>query len=376
MKIILFYHSVISDWNHGNAHFLRGIATELLKRGHDVHILEPFDSWSYNNLIQNYGTGSVNDFFSFYPHLKSIRYKEEELDLKSLLSDADLVIVHEWNEHNIVKKIGNERRLNPYFKLLFHDTHHRSITDPESMSKYDLSNYDGVLAYGKVIKDIYIQNSWIDRVWVWHEAADTNVFHPVESNKSGDLVWIGNWGDEERSAEIMEFFIEPVRTIKIKASVYGVRYPEKVISDLKSAGIDYRGWLPNYLVPREFASYKLTVHIPRKPYVNVLTGIPTIRPFEALACGIPLITSPWVDSENLFTPGEDFLVANSGNEMKEYINEILNNTNLAHSLSQKGLSTIQKKHTCKHRVDELMEIYNELNNDVNPESIKYAKRVV
>ena len=38
MKFVLFYHSLLSDWNHGNAHFLRGIASELLARGHHVGI--------------------------------------------------------------------------------------------------------------------------------------------------------------------------------------------------------------------------------------------------------------------------------------------------------------------------------------------------
>jgi spore maturation protein CgeB len=41
----------------------------------------------------------------------------------------------------------------------------------------------------------------------------------------------------------------------------------------------------------------------------MLPGIPTIRVFEALACGIPLVSAPWDDSEHLFRPGEDFLVA-------------------------------------------------------------------
>ena len=41
MHVVMFYHSPISDWNQGNAHFLRGIATELLERGFTVSIYEP-----------------------------------------------------------------------------------------------------------------------------------------------------------------------------------------------------------------------------------------------------------------------------------------------------------------------------------------------
>ena len=50
LNIALFCHSLVSDWNHGNAHFLRGIATEFIKRGHAVEIYEPQSNWSVSNL--------------------------------------------------------------------------------------------------------------------------------------------------------------------------------------------------------------------------------------------------------------------------------------------------------------------------------------
>src|ERR671938_432916 len=50
MRIVMFYHSLLSDWNHGNAHFLRGVAWELTGRGHTVDVLEPADGWSLTHL--------------------------------------------------------------------------------------------------------------------------------------------------------------------------------------------------------------------------------------------------------------------------------------------------------------------------------------
>ena len=50
MLFSLFYHSLISDWNHGNAHFLRGVCTELLARGHQVQVFERANGWSVRNL--------------------------------------------------------------------------------------------------------------------------------------------------------------------------------------------------------------------------------------------------------------------------------------------------------------------------------------
>ena len=112
----------------------------------------------------------------------------------------DLVLVHEWNEPSLVARIGSHHKRSRRYTLLFHDTHHRSVTDSDAMSRYDLSGYDGVLAFGASLAAVYRRNGWGRRVWVWHEAADVRRFKPVAAEKEGDLVWIGNWGDDERTA--------------------------------------------------------------------------------------------------------------------------------------------------------------------------------
>ena len=137
---------------------------------------------------------------------------------------------------------------------------------------------------------------------------------------------------------------------------------------LTDAGIDYQGWLPNYQVPQIFARYRLTVHVPRQLYVQALPGIPTIRIFEALACGIPLICSPWHDVEGLFTPGKDYLVALNGEQMKRHMLHLLHEPVAAAKLAEHGLKTIRARHTCAHRVDELLAICEELGIDTAPES--------
>ena len=363
MRIVLFYQSLISDWNHGNAHFLRGIASELIARGHEVEIYEPHDSWSVQNLIAEHGPQPLFEFYNAYPQLWSNRYEPGQLNLEEALDDAQLVIVHEWNEPELIERIGEHRRRQGDFLLLFHDTHHR-IAAHEALP-FNLTNYDGVLAYGQVLTDKYLRNGWTRRAWTWHEAADVRVFHPLPKiARSLDLVWIGNWGDDERTTELQEFLVEPVKELRLNAEVYGVRYPEEALSTLTSAGIRYCGWLPNYKVPEVFARSRVTLHIPRRPYVKELPGIPTIRPFEALACGVPLICSPWHDTENLFTPGSDFLIAHNGDEMKQLISKVLNEPAFAEELAINGLTTIRQKHTCGYRVDELLAIYAEMTADM------------
>jgi spore maturation protein CgeB len=229
------------------------------------------------------------------------------------------------------------------------------------MAAYDLSNYDGVLAFGEVLRRKYKENGWTRNAWTWHEAADPRIFRPLPGiAPERDLVWVGNWGDNERTAELHEFLLEPVHALGLRARVHGVRYPEDAKTALADAGIEYAGWLPNHRAPEAFAASRVTAHVPRRPYVEALPGIPTIRVFEALACGIPLVCSPWHDAESLFTPGEDFLVAGNGDEMRTQLRRVLSEPGLASDLAAHGLATILARHTCAHRVDELLAIYAEV----------------
>jgi len=353
VKLVFFVHSLVSDWNHGNAHFLRGVVRQLLASGHDVVAYEPRNGWSRTNLLRKHPR-ALAEFESTFPMLRSRTYGQD-LDVEQALDGADAVLVHEWNDPALVGRIG--RSSLPAF---FHDTHHRAVTAPAEMRRYDLSGYTGVLAFGAAVADVYRERGWHDRVWVWHEAADVEVFRPLRRRKDGDLVWIGNWGDGERTAELRRFLLEPARTLALSGTVHGVRYPQTALAAVARSGLRFGGWLPNHRAPEAFARHRVTIHVPRRPYVEALPGIPTIRPFEALACGIPLVSAPWDDAERLFRPGEDFLTARSGPELERHVRDVLRDEALAEELSRNGLRAIQERHTCAHRVDELLAILDEV----------------
>jgi spore maturation protein CgeB len=361
MRFVMFYHSLVSDWNHGNAHFLRGVATELLARGHRVTILEPRDSWSRANLTADAGDTAIERFHRAYPTLSSARYEPGGPDLERVLAGADVVLVHEWTDPALVAAIGQHRAFSGGYRLFFHDTHHRSVSRPDEMEAYDLAHYDGVLAFGDVIRRRYVEQGWAERAWTWHEAADHRVFRPRPSKRlDGDLVWIGNWGDDERSAEIESFLLRPVESLGLRARVHGVRYPPAALQRLAQAGVEYAGWAPNFTVPTIFGRFRITMHLPRRPYVEALPGIPTIRVFEALACGIPLLCAPWEDSEGLFTEGRDYRVARDGDEMRWLLRSLLSDDASSRAMAEHGRRTILARHTCVHRVNQLLGIVAEL----------------
>ncbi|MCA1393147.1 glycosyltransferase [Bradyrhizobium sp. IC3123] len=359
MKCVLFYHAFTSCWNNGNAHFLRGYARELHALGHEVVVFEPIDGWSRLNAIREGGSHAMEDIPALFPGIDIRRY-DTSLDLERALDGADLVIVHEWNSPDLIAQIGRRRVQGGSFTLLFHDTHHRAVSAPDELAQFDLDGFDGVLAFGEVLRQIYLKLGWADRVFTWHEAADVALYHPLpQVERTDDLVWIGNWGDGERSAELNEFLVEPVAEMKLRASVHGVRYSDDALRTIRSAGIRYGGWLPAHWAPVAFASARATIHVPRGPYVALLPGIPTIRVFEALACGIPLVSAPWSDEEGLFPEGAYLSVAD-GAQMKHALRIIIDDPEFSAAMVETGLKVIRDRHTCRHRAEQLIDIVTDL----------------
>jgi len=365
LTFAIFAHSWTSDWNHGNAHFLRGLAHELMNLGHRVRCYEQVNSWSRANLqAEGWGIGdwALQQFRSTFPNL-DVRYYnfDERFAAHALteLKDVDIVIVHEWNQPELVNTIA-ALKSQLGFVALFHDTHHRAYTEPEQILKCKLSDFDGVLAFGDAIRRIYTEGFGVARAWTFHEAADTAHFQPISARKNTDVVWVGNWGDEERTRELEEFLIGPASRLRLRFAVHGVRYPNSAQARLSAAGIEYRGYLPNLQSPQVYAQSMITLHVPRRFYTNGLSGVPTIRVFEALACGIPLLCSPWCDTEGLFRAGSDYECVPDGQAMGSEIRRLLTDDKAREQMSAYGLETIRKRHTCAHRAQELLEICEEL----------------
>ena len=363
LRLRFFAHSWRSDWNHGNAHFLRGLADELRRLGHDVCCYEPENGWSYVNLLKEpLAEQSLSEFSTAFPDLRCTCYSMNAFEgfIDEELRGADVVVVHEWNSPDVVSAILAASKRHG-FLTLFHDTHHRAYTSPKEIEQFTIPQFDGVLAFGDAIRQIYLQAFHARRAWTFHEAADTTRFQPCANDQGSEVNWIGNWGDDERTRELQEYLIKPLATVRpSKSAVYGVRYPQQAKTQLEQAGIEYRGYLPNLSAPRVYSRCALTLHIPRRCYTNGLSGIPTIRMFEAFACGVPLVCSPWTDLEGLFRPNQDFLSVADGKAMTAEVDYLLKDASARRQLARQALDTIQQRHTCFHRARQFEEICQEL----------------
>lgn len=205
---------------------------------------------------------------------------------------------------------------------------------------------------------------------------DTHVFRPWPATGSQvlgagrgecvpslDLIWIGAWGSPERASELDEFLIEPIRALGLRARFYGARYPKEALNTLRAAGIDYGGWIPDFSIPAALACGRFAVNVPRRMRADGLPHTPAIRVLEALACAVPVVTAPWDECEQMFTPDVDLLVARDGSDMERRMIDLHSDPEFARFIGANGYQTVVSRHTCEHRVQELLAICGELGAD-------------
>ena len=136
LRLAYFAHTLRSDWNNGNAHFLRGLMRALKQSGHEVTVYEPERAWSIDNLREEAsGPRSLTRFRETYADLNVHTYTTENEEWwREHLREVDIVVLHEWNPPSLAQMLLRLREEIGY-KLLFHDTHHRASSSPEQMQE-------------------------------------------------------------------------------------------------------------------------------------------------------------------------------------------------------------------------------------------------
>lgn len=355
MKIVFFGRSLLTEPGD-EVHFLRGIAGELCERGSEVVFYEPERAPSSES-----ASGARRLLGRLYPTLRIESFDPATFDPAEAVDRASLVLVHELTEPGVVAALGKLRLKSRGWELFFHDTHRAGLSEKGALWP-DLTGYDGILACAEALRERYVSAGWARRAFTWHEAADVRIWRPEREPESGvrvtalgDVVWEEAEDGDQNSELWREFLLRPLAALRLGASAFGARYSSAVILELKRAGIDYLGTLPNHRLPDVFRRHRVALHVPSLR-TRDLPGMPSIRFFEALACGVPLVSSPWEDTEELFRRG-DYVTARNAEQMKAALRDLVCNPALRDAVASRGLETLLARHTCAHRADELLSIW-------------------
>ena len=204
MRFVMFYHSLVSDWNHGNAHFLRGIAGELRgARPRGASCTSRAMGWSRRNCSIDHGPGALDAFARAYPRLQSQIYERASFDLERAVAGADVVIVHEMNEPELVNAARQAGREPPAGRAPPAVSRQPPPAWSRSPRRWPPSTLRATTACSPSA-----------RCWPGSTGARAAAGGPSSGTRrptracssparrpvEADLVWIGNWDEDERPA--------------------------------------------------------------------------------------------------------------------------------------------------------------------------------
>ena len=230
MRVVLFCHSLVSDWNHGNAHFLRGVVARAARarprraRLRAARRLEPRRTSSPST-----GARPLDDVRARASRAAQRGSTTSRRSTSTrALDGADLVLVHEWNDPALVARDRRARARAAAFRLLFHDTHHRAVTAPRrAWRATTCADYDGVLAFGARDRATSTSSAAGRRARGPGTRRPTRASSARCRRERATATSSGSATGATASAraELHEFLLEPVRALGLRGLGHGVRYP-------------------------------------------------------------------------------------------------------------------------------------------------------
>lgn len=358
MHIAFFGHSILADWNNGQAHFVRGLIRELCRLGHQCVFYEAKDNLATRQQVSCVGRSSLLETLRVFPFLRVRLHRDGSRDplgfLPQALEEADIAIVLEGAEPSLIRALPEA--VGPGQLCLFLDGRGRLPQEQSLYRGYGLERYGAVLAASRALAAQFTDRLGLERVEVFHPAADTELFYPRPCRQDIDLLLVAN-GGEDLERPLREYFLEQSLVFPhLRFCLYGIHYGEQARQQFRTAyRVDYRGWVPNAQTPPLYARSRLAVHLARESH---LRGSPlSSRPAEALATRTCLLTGPWED-EGLFREGEHYLQAASPQEMTKSIRYLLENRPARERIAEAGYRHLLERHTCRHRAEQLLGIIN------------------
>ena len=389
VRIVIFCHSLVSDWNHGNAHFLRGVVARAARaRARGARSTSRATAGAGTNLVAEHGARAARRSSArAFPELASSRLRPRRGSTSTrALDGADLVLVHEWNDPRAraPRSAGAARHGGRSACSSTTRTTARSTAPGGDGRATTCAHYDGVLAFGDVIRGS--TSSAAGR-----RAPGPGTRPPTRASsarcraapRAGDLVWIGNWGDDERTRRAARV---PARArcarSGLHGAVHGVRYPRdaRARARARRGHRATRGWLPNHRVPRgRSRATRVTVHVPRRPYVAGAARHPDDPPVRGAGLRHPArLARPGTTPRACSRPATTTSSRATAREMtRARCATSCATPSSPRRLARHGLRDDPRRATpARHRVDELLAIARELGVDRTPATADDGAAVV
>ncbi len=314
LDIVIFGLSISSSWGNGHATTYRALTKALAARGHRITFMERDMPWYRDNRDLR---SSPYCRIELYDSLKSVSQR-----FGALVMGADVVVLGSFVPNGAA--LGDWITSTAKGITAFYD-----IDTPVTLSRLAAGNAEYIsrslvprfniyLSFTggptlQLIESIYGS----PRARALYCAVDTENHTPVDVPKKWTMGYIGTYS-EGRQPLLERLLLEPARLLPDhRFVVVGAQYPKSV---RWPANVEHIEHLPPDSHPEFYCSQSYTLNLTR-PDMAAAGYSPSVRLFEAGACGVPVISDPWSGLDTFFTPGSEILLADDTDAVVRIVSE-------------------------------------------------------
>jgi len=345
MYIVFFGLTITSSWGNGHASTYRSLLQGLARRGHRVAFCERNAEWYASNrdLPQ-----------ADYARIETYDDREQgELLARQAAAEADAIVIGSYCPDAI--PVLETVLGHGHARVCFYD-----IDTPITLEQLrtgacaylragHVPNLDAYFSFtgGPVLEEL--ENEWGARfVRPLYCSCDPMLYHPgkLPTGVTHDLSYMGTYAPD-RQAKLHRLLIEPAR-----------RMPERRFVIAGPLFPDVDRWPPNvrsifHLSPREHRSFylssRVTLNLTRQAMVEYGYS-PSVRLFEAAACGVPILSDHWPGIEEFFEPGREILLAHDASDVVACLRQ--RSTRELHNIGEAAHARVLAQHTGERRAEE------------------------
>jgi len=344
LSILILGLSITSSWGNGHATTYRGLMRELVRRGHRVTFLERDLPWYASNRDlpkPPYGTTHI------YHSTAQLKRR-----FVSLVREADLVIVGSFVPEGA--EIGEwvtrqARGLTAFYDI---DTPVTLAALANGTTDYItpalVRRYDLYLSFtGGPVLDLLQRRYGAPHARPLYCSVDALAYTPRETRTRWDLGYMGTYSRDRQAALERLLCAVARKWPEGRFVVAGPQYPSEIRWPANVERVEH-------LAPDRhrnfYTAQRFTLNITRSAMVRAGWS-PSVRLFEAAACGTPIISDHWTGIETFFTPGREILIARRTTDSTAFLREATEAER--RRIGANARTRVLREHTAAHRAAEL-----------------------
>ena len=339
MKLVVLGLSLSSSWGNGHATTFRALLSAFAQRGHDILFLERDVSWyaSQRDLLDP-------DFcrLAFYDDLQVLDQWRADIEA------ADAVMVGSYVPDGIA--VGQYVQRHALGTTLFYDIDTPVTLASLRAGKCDYLSADLIAGYdvycsftGGPTLDLLEREYGSPMSRALYCSVDPAAYQPMDVSKRWDLSYLGTYS-ADRQPTLERLLIDPARLMPDKRFVVaGPQYPADIDWPANVERIEH-------LPPQDHAAFysasRFTLNVTRADMIAAGWS-PSVRLFEAGACGTTIISDVWPGLSDLLTPNKEILFAWNAEQVIVALDEDRG------AVGEAGQTRILAEHTAEHRAQQL-----------------------